>query len=185
MNTIAFGQPMAGNHLIGITNRNPFNLVQFSVADPWFGSVAPFRDNVNGHAMFGEREYAVCAFCRHLWRSQWMPADSVPALTVGELLAEQAPAGHAGNDPGAYGRFVAEMLRIGVGDVMVFHDRAGNVRWDGQLRRYLRAVAEWEIFRGYEISEETIANGIRMYHWRLGLGKYTVRPTVGKRKKRL
>ena len=170
------GRPDPGNHIVGLTNRNPFNLVQYCLNDPWFGSVRPFMDSVNRHAIFDREEYAVCAYSRHLYRCRWMPADRFPKVTVAALIDTQAPADHAGNDPNAYASFIEGRLGLVSGGPFVLHSRTGAVADTALLIGFMRAVAEYEILAGWRLDGTIVLNGLVMYNHRVAESKYRIEP---------
>ena len=143
----------------GIVNRNPFNIKNENPADPWEGSIGV---DEKGHCIFVDPIYAVRAACR----------DAARKITHGKntfrmFFAAYAPAAD-GNKPLGYAAFIASRLRhhfsgLTMDTPLTLFDTEGQVIDRFQLALFLSAMAEMELFNGYELETSALASGIALY----------------------
>lgn len=141
----------------GIANSNEFNIKQILPPnEPWLGSTG--KDEI-GHAVFIDSIYSVRAAVRQLARYQLR--DKLTCLN--EIFSIYAPADDANNKPSEYAKFVGEKIGLKPDATIVLFSMDGSIIHFSLLIDMLKAMLSFECYAGFELPEETVRAGARLY----------------------
>ena len=146
--------------ILGLDDRNYWNVKPNNLADPWEGTVG--YDDF-GHAIFIDPIYSGRAAIRTL--AQKIKNGLTTLLQIMESYAPRDD----GNDPAGYAKFLADRLSEKIGDrftvdqeLALFHDD-GRIKSPHLLRALLEAMAEMECYRGFEICPHITRSAMALY----------------------
>lgn len=171
----------AVNAIRGIVGKNALNIKQpglwpWSDQDKWWngstGVVLP-----QGDATFCDPLYCFRAATRLF--AQYQNRDH--CSTIHDFIGRWAPSddpigsipGNPPNDPESYAGFVARAARVVIDSPLNLFDADGAVLEVQTLYDIFSAMAEWEIFKGYQVPSDAVESGIALYTHDLKAGTFS------------
>lgn len=142
---------------LSIKNRNPWSVKGPMNTNRWRGQT---DTDGSGHAIFESEAWSCRAAIKILRAYQ-----RVGRQTLEEVFDAYAPADdpNANNEPNKYARFVSGRMDFPVNQFLGIFDGYEIARED-RLRTMLKAMAEYENFAGYDVGDNVIDEGIKLYN---------------------
>jgi hypothetical protein len=148
---------------LGQINNNYWNVKK--PGNGWWRGAIGYDSR--GHAIFGDPALGVRAVLRVLRTYQM----KLRLESLDEIFGRYAPAvdtlgslpNAPRNEPNRYAAFVAARLNVTPNEKVIFFSPSGRIDDAERTKKLLRAMAEYENGAGFEVPEDVLDRGMKMY----------------------